>query len=321
MLVWYRMKMLALEFRIPFKGCRIEGVARCMRILLDSRDLIEVAEHQNRVTTRAFNSFLRDNNHELVLCASTVREISGPLAHGASFIDTIRPILQAIETLPIRYLREVDLFGVEIQAALNAFENDSIYEPPNPYVRTYPDTLAGPGLDGGLPIVGLRLDAVIYEMYRSPYRDRIFGARDQQLAAYRRIMIQERELLRNGHYRARLHFANVLPRHAATHHARLPANAAAFIDYVYVDADRCPGFRIYHEVFRSLARNLNDNPEAGDFVDLALISAIPYVDAVTLDRRMRTYVEQAARKMLKVNAAVNYRDRVYEDVSELMRRV
>jgi hypothetical protein len=292
-----------------------------MRILLDSRDLIEVTEHQNLVTTQAFNSFLRDNHHELVLCASTVREISSPLAHGASFVDVIRPILQTIETLPILYLREVDLFGVEIQAAVNAFENDSVYEPPNPYVRTYPDTLAGPPLAGGLPLVALRLDTVIYEMYRSRYRDRIFGTRDQELAAYRRVMIQERELHRNGQYRARLHFANVLPRLAATHRARLPADAAEFIDYVYADAGRCPGFRLYHEVFRSLTRNLNDNPESGDFVDLALISTIPYVDAVTLDRRIRTYVEQASRKMLKVNAAVNYRDRVYEDVSDLMRRV
>jgi hypothetical protein len=292
-----------------------------MRILLDSRDLIEIAEHQNRVTTQAFNSFLRDNNHELVLCASTVREISSPLARGASFIDKIRPILQAIETLPIRYLKEVDLMGVEIRAAVNAFENDSAYEPPTPYVRTYPDTLAGPGLDGGLPIIGLRLDDIIFEMYRGPFREQIFGTRDQQLATYRQVMIQERELLQNGKYKARTHFANVLPRRAATHHARLPANTADFIDYVYLDANRCPGFRLYHEVFRSLAKNLNDNPGAGDFVDLALISTIPYVDAVTLDRRMRTYVEQASRKMLKVNAAVNYRDRVYEDVSELMRRV
>jgi hypothetical protein len=292
-----------------------------MRILLDSRDLIEVAEHQNRVTTQAFNAFLRDNNHELVLCASTVREISSPLVHGASFIDDIRPILQALETLPIRYLREVDLFGIEIQAAATAFENDSAYEPPTPYVRTYPDTLAGPALYGGLPIVGERLDAVIYEMYLSPYRVRIFGARDQQLAAFRQVMLQERELLRNHQYRARLHFAIVLPRNAASHKARMPANAAGFINYVYVDANRCPGFRLNHEVFRSIARNLHDNPEAGDFVDFALISAIPYVDAVTLDRRMRTYVEQASRKMLKVNAAVNYRDRVYEDVSDLMRRL
>jgi hypothetical protein len=291
-----------------------------MRILLDSRDLIEVAEHQNRVTTQAFNTFLRDNNHELVLCASTVREISSPLVHGASFIDTIRPILQAIETLPIRYLREVDIFGIEIQAATNAFENDSAYEPPTPYVRTYPDTLAVPGLADGLPIVGLRLDDIIYEMYRSRYRDRIFGARDQHLAAYRQLMIQERELHRNGQYRARFHFANVLPRNAAAHNARLPANREDFTNYVYGHANRCPGFRLNHEVFRSIARNLSDNPEAGDFVDFALISAIPYVDAVTLDRRMRTYVEQASRKMLKVNAAVNYRDRVYEDVSDLMRR-
>lgn len=292
-----------------------------MRILLDSRDLIEVAEHQRRVTTQAFNTFLRDHNHELVLCASTVREICNPLAHGASFVDTIRPILQAVETLPLLYLKEMDIYGDEFRAAVEAFSGHSEYQPPSPYVRNYADTLAGRALDGGLPIVGFRLDDIIFFQYMSPYRDRIFGRRNQQLEMYRQLMIQERQLLENRQYRARTHFANSITRNAERYQVPLPENRAGFISSVYFDARRCSGFRLDHEVFRALTLNRDDNPQAGDFTDYALISTIPYVDAITLDRRMREYVEQASRKMLAVNATVNYRTRVYDDVEDLILRL
>jgi hypothetical protein len=292
-----------------------------MRILLDSRDLIEVAEHQRRVTIQAFNNFLRANNHELVLCASTVREICSPLAHGASFVDIIRPILQALETLPLLYLKEVDIYGNEFRAALEAFDRQSEYQPPSPYVRTYADTLAGHALDGGLPIVGMRLDQIIFFQYMSPFRDRIFGRRHAHLEIYRQLMIQERQLPENGEYRARTHFANSLTRNAARYGVVLPEDEVKFIKSVYLDARRCSGFRLDHEVFRALTLNPKDNPQAGDFTDYALISAIPYVDAITLDARMREYVGQASRKMLTVKATVNYRTRVYDDVLDLMRRL
>jgi len=290
-----------------------------MRILLDSRDLIEVAEHQRKVRIEQFNKFLRDNDHELVLCASTVREICSPLAHGASFTDAIRPILQAIETLPRLYLSEVTIFGSEFQAAINAFNDRAEYQSPSPYVPRWLDTLGGPRLDAD--IVGLRLDDVIFYQYRSRFRDRIFGRRDNELEILRQLLNQERQSILNGQYRARTHFSNSLIRNAARYGVRLPENTDGFVSSVYLDANRCPGYRLNHEVFRSLTKNANDNPEAGDFVDFALISTLPYVDAITLDRRMRNYVAQASRKMRAVNAAVNYRNRVYEDVVELMRRL
>jgi len=46
----------------------------------------------------------------------------------------------------------------------------------------------------------------------------------------------------------------------------------------------------------------------------------PYVDAATLDRRMRDYCARASAKMVKVGAAINYSDRIYRDVADLLRR-
>lgn len=65
-------------------------------------------------------------------------------------------------------------------------------------------------------------------------------------------------------------------------------------------------------------RNHTDVPEVGDFVDLNLIFAVPYVDAATLDNRMREYCSQAAGSLVRLGLAVDYRDRLYRNLSEVM---
>lgn len=66
--------------------------------------------------------------------------------------------------------------------------------------------------------------------------------------------------------------------------------------------------------------NYTDIPETADFSDLAHICALPYVDAATLDRRMRHYCTVASRKICRFGSLVNYADRLYGDVSDLMQR-
>ena len=62
-----------------------------MRILLDSRDLINIAEHSRPITAENLEAYLRARNHEIVLSFTNVRELSGPLAAGVEFMDTALP--------------------------------------------------------------------------------------------------------------------------------------------------------------------------------------------------------------------------------------
>lgn len=131
----------------------------------------------------------------------------------------------------------------------------------------------------------------------------------------------DRALLRAGKLPAKQHFIGSVRKHAATHRVTLPAGREdEFAQWIYRDPNRCPGFRLNHELFRSLTGNYQDIPSASDFTDLALTFALPYVDAATLDRRIRDYCQRASRKLNKLNAAHNYRDRVYDDVADLLQR-
>ena len=66
-------------------------------------------------------------------------------------------------------------------------------------------------------------------------------------------------------------------------------------NWIYQCPSRCPGIRLGYEVYHHLRRNLGDQVDASDFGDLAHINCLPYVDVLTLDRRMADYVRRATR--------------------------
>jgi hypothetical protein len=65
-----------------------------------------------------------------------------------------------------------------------------------------------------------------------------------------------------------------------------------------------------------MLQNVQDVPEDSDFEDFQHVSCIPYVDAMTLDRRMRGYVSQAA-----MGLGVPYNERVARGVTDVLERL
>jgi hypothetical protein len=113
-----------------------------MHILLDSRDLINVVEHEHPVSVEEFGKYLNDRGHQIVFCFSNVRELAVPLSCGVTFLE-IRPLLQRLEQLPHVCLKEVGIFPMEIQAAVDAFTSGNDYQAPSPYVGRWDDTVVG----------------------------------------------------------------------------------------------------------------------------------------------------------------------------------
>jgi hypothetical protein len=289
-----------------------------MRILLDSSDLINIAQN-GRPPLAEFEACLREGDHQIVLCFSNVRELAGPLGRGASFIQ-VRPLLQSLEQMPHTYLKEVAVYPIEIQAAVDAFSNKMEYVSGSPYVPRWDDTLAlGRGQQRGAVenMVGLRLDNIVNLMQH--VRPEIFAPPEQHLAQLRAQFENDRNNHRGGRARDPQHFIDALKRHAERSGIPLPVKREdEFAAWVYENPNHCPGIRLHHETYRALLENYGDNPQVGDLTDLAIIRAIPYVDAATLDRRMRAYCATASRRMVDMGAASNYGDRVYANASALM---
>jgi hypothetical protein len=128
---------------------------------------------------------------------------------------------------------------------------------------------------------------------------------------------EDRNQMRDGHAPPREHFKRAIANHAATHRIELPKDSETFTDWIYAEPSRCPGIRFNHEVCRSLLSNFTDVPETADFSDLGHVYAVPYLDAITLDRRIRHYCRQASEKLFG-QLRERYSDRIYPHLAAII---
>jgi hypothetical protein len=293
-----------------------------MQLLPDTRDLINLTERGQPISADAFRQYLLNGNHQAVLTFNNIRELAGPLAARDADFLRIRRLLQSVEALPHRYLGEVALPGLELQAAVEAFATGTEYQDIDPFVTRWDHTInARPGQLNPeyRRLVGLRLDEVVFDVFR--FQPRVFQPPHEWVAPVVERLGQDREALKAGHAPPREHFRRIVRAYAASHRVNLPnGREDEFARWIYINPRCCPGLRLNHEVYRQMMMNLDDQFEVGDFVDLNLIFAVPYVDAATLDNRMREYCSRAAKRLLRYGLTVDYRQRLYRNLAAIMER-
>ena len=91
------------------------------------------------------------------------------------------------------------------------------------------------------------------------------------------------------------HFREKLRRDLRLYSIPEPPSVDDVADWIYGSPTHCPGVRLVYETYHHLRRNLGDNPSASDFGDFAHVQCVPYVDLITLDRRMADYVRRSSR--------------------------
>ena len=289
-----------------------------MRIFLDTRDLIGITERNRPAPIDEIRRSLLAGNHQLVYSFSNIREIAAPLAEGADFLR-IRESLQRLESLPHVYMREVQIVELEIRAAVDAYTSGGEFTKPEIITDRWDRTLSP--LPAGLiskveMLINTRLDELVYMAYR--VGPELFSAPKQHLPALLRIVAADRKLIKSGQLPAEMHFKTAIRNHSRTHKITLPAgHEDAFVDWVYANPARCPGVRLNHEVFRSLLANTNDVPETADFTDLAHVYALPYLEATTLDNRIRHYC-RVASDTLFAQMGFRYSDRVHRNLIAIL---
>jgi hypothetical protein len=291
-----------------------------MRILPDTRDLINLTERSIPITPEVFRQYLYGHNSEILLSFTNVRELSGPLARGGDFLR-VRRLLQSLETMPHMYIKEVTIVAEEIKAAIQAFNNGVEFQNPSVHVTRWDRTLMMPPGQTRSQydmFIGLRLDEIVYDAFR--FMPQTFAPPEQHLPHLKQLLEQDRAALKQGKAPAREHFIRSVQKHATTHGITLPqGREIEFAEWIYANPNRCPGLRLNHETYRQLMGNYDDIPEVGDFSDLAHVTAVPYCEAATLDNRMRDYCSRASRRLGRLGAP-DYRQRLYRNLNDLMRR-
>ena len=111
------------------RSFKIEG----MRILLDAKDIINVVEHAQPLSINEFRDWLSKRNSVLVYSFENIRALAGPLAIDSSQVGRIVGYLKALESMPHCYISTA--IDTELEAAVQAFEENRKYQSIDPYVN------------------------------------------------------------------------------------------------------------------------------------------------------------------------------------------
>jgi hypothetical protein len=94
---------------------------------------------------------------------------------------------------------------------------------------------------------------------------------------------------------------------------------ADFADWLEETPSAAPAWRLFWQTSEELTLNTQDSAKPGDIHDLMHASAAPYVDAVTLDGRFLNYARQAAAKLMRADAAINYGGKLFRSFSDIVK--
>lgn len=286
-----------------------------MKILLDGKDLIDIAEHSKPISLSDLGDFLRHNSAQLVLSYTNVRELAAPVVTTGEILK-IRKILNTVEALPVCYIREGFIIDDELRAALRAFETGTEYTEIDPFVRRWDYTFHH-GESPAKNYVGYSIFEIIYTVSK---REPSFLLHPTYLADRLRKQFEfERQMPRGVKKSVVANFPDSINRQLKARGIPEPSKGSMnFGKWIHSIPLRCPGLRLSYEMFHAMQANLTDIPKNSDIPDLAYIPALPFVDYLTLDRRMHSYAVQVSRQLTKINSAVNYEKRLFRSVKELL---
>lgn len=266
-----------------------------MRLYLDSRDLIGVLARGNPVDAQELATVLQAENTELVFSWSNVIE---SVTFREPNIRETRRRLELIERLPQCYILGLPpLIRTEFRSAFRAFEaNDTGLGTIDPFVPTWQMTLRDPGrrLPQDLLINFTTTDQVLEIVFANP---QIGQHTNADHVFYRNEVAADR--LHNPAVRqSAAWFRGAVAQTVVSSGLRLDrARFEAFADWLAVNPTLCPGWLIFHESYGVFCGNVNDAGQQGDAPDFSHIITAPYVDAITLDRRMADYCRRASRTL------------------------
>lgn len=259
-----------------------------MKLFLDSWILISLLDGRCSPGLAEVRDRLCAKGHQLAVSPTLVFELAAPLSASSTETNVMRRLID-LESLPTAYLADGQIARRELLSAIQAFRDRREYVPINPYVERFDAAipLSGPAptaiyLEHGLPETVLTIWQEAPEVFRNPIDQlrALIGA-DRKLSRPPSLAMHFREKLRRD-----------LPLYGLS---EPPGGVDALADWIYECPDRCPGTRLNYEVYHHLRKNVGDQPEASDFGDFAHVRCTPYVDLMTLDRRMADYVRRSGQ--------------------------
>ncbi len=262
-----------------------------MKIYFDSKDLINIIEKSAPCSADNLENILNSGSHELVLSFLTIMEISEPLLHKKAK-SNIMDLLNRIEKLPHTFIHDSSIPRIELIEAFEAFSKGGEYNNINPYVSRFDKTCDLSKKPPTDIYINYPLSETVWDLY-------CFGA-VRGLDAYgeklREIFKADRSMKNQPNLKDL--FSIKVERTLSLYGLTIPpADLSSFAHWIYDNPSRCPSERLGYEVWHKMLKNITDIPNDSDMEDYVHLCCLPYVDLMTLDRRMHNYVSQASKSL------------------------
>ena len=264
-----------------------------MRIYLDSKDHIVLTERFSAAETDAFETALRRGSHELIFSMHNILECCAPIRQPANQNSVMR-ILNRLESMPHVYVAEVKIPALELMEGAKAFSEGREYNVVNPFVARFDEVIAPFSQPATHNYTGYSLAHTIFGLWQEdPTIFQPYTAESRRLET-----IRTSDRSRSDYRQHDRNFSNTVAKDLRLYNIVFPQESVNDLAaWIWASPSRCPALRLGYEVFHKIVRNVTDSGEESDIPDFAHVDCIPYVDAITLDRRMRGYVEQVDRSM------------------------
>lgn len=288
-----------------------------MRVFIDARDLINIFNDSKPITPDELAQLFTSHGHQLVLPFSLISEL---IPADNNTLVVARRFVKIEEDVPHLFFQQKRLADIEVQRAANDFSNQRPPAPYDPFVPTFRD-LWGETFD---PIFLMDLDRTIGNRRMSfqidlavQQRPEIFHWQDHEGAQIVRLLENEQNAIKSGGSK------DAFKDSVARWLGRSGVNASGkplgqFADLLRKNPRIAPGWRLYMEIFDQLARDRTYRPTVNDAWDLANITMLPYLDALTLDRNKKDLVQRATRRLHVFDRTIDYPDRAFSRIEKLL---
>jgi hypothetical protein len=219
-------------------------------------------------------------------------------------------LLNRLEHLPVTFIADARIALLELREALSAYAQGREYQPIDPFVGRFDETIAVEGMLSSRFLLNFGIAETVFLLWTED--PKIFDAYHRDIPKLRQVVSSDRALTRPPTLSA--HFSEAITRDLTLYSLPTPPGGVeAFATWIYTVPWRCPSQRLSYELYHSLRMNRGDRPKPSDFGDFYHLHCLPYVDLATADRRMRTYVKRVSTRL-----GIEYGRKLFGNIAELL---
>lgn len=280
-----------------------------MNLYLDTKDLIDFLQEEASCTRDHLEKSLRRGGHKLAVSFITISEMSVPLLRAIAKTN-VMALLNRLERMPIIFIRS-DTYDLELKEALDAFLNTREYRGIDAFVDRFDQTVDLHAQPSTGVFINYSLAETVWDLYSHGALKGLESYADRM----RQIVAADR--CKNRPPTLKANFAKVIERNLMLSKlSSLGLDLSGFANWVYRNPNRCPAIRLVYEVWHKIVKNKADPLKDSDMEDYQHLACLPYVDFMTLDRRMHGYVSQTSASM-----SLDYQNRIFRSYQDLLCRL